>query len=95
MSRERTVWTRQHPAVLEEPERCGRYMVKEEAIMLSWSVMVLPAKVLSSIRIRAILSPSSLKDRRQLDAVVHLSSPPGGYGSGHIVGAAPGVDRSL
>ena len=32
MSRERTVWTRQHPAVLEELERCGRYMVKEEAI---------------------------------------------------------------
>lgn len=32
MTQERTVWTRQHPAVLEELERTGRYVTKEEAI---------------------------------------------------------------
>lgn len=32
MSQERTVWTRQHPAVLEELERTGRYLTREEAI---------------------------------------------------------------
>ena len=34
MPREKMVWTRQHPAVLEELERCGRYVATEEAIRL-------------------------------------------------------------
>lgn len=38
MSQEKTVWTRQHPAVLEELERCGRYVATEEAIRLKTGI---------------------------------------------------------